>query len=421
MATELGTECTICLSSSIDNPAAIDSCAHRFCFACIKHWSDVTNQCPVCKADFRRINADDGQRVSVRKRVQKVAYEDTGLALANGHVDEDNRAGNGSNSITRMHRQLHNLAQRDPRHLFSLTSSDDDDDEEYFDSEDNSDEEEDDEGDFDVWDDELFEVDAQAAGANAYRRRSLRNRMIESAFGVPQEELQRTTRAAGNQNNLDDSLGSFIASDDDFPEWVIGRSCKELMGLNPSSRSRSAVGGRVNVATTSSSASSSSSATSALASSSRPSGRPPRRARAVAAASNSRITRGTRAHAAATGNGRNGASSSIGRNSSLLSSSNATSAVGRQTFTLPSSVSSTSTITRNRTATSASNSNNNSALSHAPISVRNADNGLRLEDETNHNESNDYRPSKRSRSAMSATIEVQGITVDSLTYICCDK
>lgn len=47
--------CAICLSEITDIIAKLDCCEHVFCFSCIKEWSNVANQCPLCKNRFRRI------------------------------------------------------------------------------------------------------------------------------------------------------------------------------------------------------------------------------------------------------------------------------------------------------------------------------------------------------------------------------
>ena len=33
----------------------LNDCIHAFCFDCIKDWSDVTNECPLCKRKFNEI------------------------------------------------------------------------------------------------------------------------------------------------------------------------------------------------------------------------------------------------------------------------------------------------------------------------------------------------------------------------------
>eukprot|EP01016_Furgasonia_blochmanni_P043882 TRINITY_DN602_c0_g1_i1.p1 TRINITY_DN602_c0_g1~~TRINITY_DN602_c0_g1_i1.p1 ORF type:complete len:853 (-),score=134.63 TRINITY_DN602_c0_g1_i1:176-2653(-) len=50
--------CSICLTD-IAGEIGILLCNHRFCFSCIKDWSDVTNLCPLCKVEFREIVKTD--------------------------------------------------------------------------------------------------------------------------------------------------------------------------------------------------------------------------------------------------------------------------------------------------------------------------------------------------------------------------
>uniref|UniRef100_A0A7S0XGF1 RING-type domain-containing protein n=1 Tax=Chromulina nebulosa TaxID=96789 RepID=A0A7S0XGF1_9STRA len=97
-------ECVICLDNIIEE-GKIDSCTHTFCFQCIINWSKVTNLCPVCKKEFKKVksigdnpnnnnlNIDTNNKsvnnsstnksvkeVKIKRKIQKVAYEDTGLA-----------------------------------------------------------------------------------------------------------------------------------------------------------------------------------------------------------------------------------------------------------------------------------------------------------------------------------------------------
>lgn len=32
------------------------ACSHRFCYPCIKNWSEYTNYCPLCKSEFSSID-----------------------------------------------------------------------------------------------------------------------------------------------------------------------------------------------------------------------------------------------------------------------------------------------------------------------------------------------------------------------------
>ncbi|XP_002129481.2 uncharacterized protein LOC100178429 [Ciona intestinalis] len=46
--------CPICLSPP-ENKAITDTCFHAFCFSCLKEWSKVKVECPLCKSKFRHI------------------------------------------------------------------------------------------------------------------------------------------------------------------------------------------------------------------------------------------------------------------------------------------------------------------------------------------------------------------------------
>ena len=44
--------CGICHDDDLAEIGELDSCPHRFCFPCIKQWSEIENRCPFCKARF---------------------------------------------------------------------------------------------------------------------------------------------------------------------------------------------------------------------------------------------------------------------------------------------------------------------------------------------------------------------------------
>ena len=46
--------CSICLANCI-MPSVLDSCTHKFCYACIKRWSSIKKFCPYCRTKFNRI------------------------------------------------------------------------------------------------------------------------------------------------------------------------------------------------------------------------------------------------------------------------------------------------------------------------------------------------------------------------------
>ena len=66
----------------------LDACTHLFCFECIKDWSAVTNECPMCKRRFNEISKlllEEGQApqkleaVKVEFKKQRV-HEDENYA-----------------------------------------------------------------------------------------------------------------------------------------------------------------------------------------------------------------------------------------------------------------------------------------------------------------------------------------------------
>ena len=49
--------CAICLNDITKlNEAALDSCQHKYCFACISKWfKEVENTCPLCKSEVKKL------------------------------------------------------------------------------------------------------------------------------------------------------------------------------------------------------------------------------------------------------------------------------------------------------------------------------------------------------------------------------
>lgn len=47
-------KCAICLGN-LDNLSHTDKCYHKFCFICLKEWSKVKAECPLCKTKFKSI------------------------------------------------------------------------------------------------------------------------------------------------------------------------------------------------------------------------------------------------------------------------------------------------------------------------------------------------------------------------------
>lgn len=67
---ETGFECLICSEKlmGLSNVASISGCVHLFCFSCIYKWSKAgratSNQCPTCRATFKKISTLDGSKVA---------------------------------------------------------------------------------------------------------------------------------------------------------------------------------------------------------------------------------------------------------------------------------------------------------------------------------------------------------------------
>lgn len=47
-------KCSICLEV-LDNTCYLNTCKHEFCSECINKWSELSNQCPLCKISFDKI------------------------------------------------------------------------------------------------------------------------------------------------------------------------------------------------------------------------------------------------------------------------------------------------------------------------------------------------------------------------------
>jgi hypothetical protein len=97
-------KCGICLSSPLDDESQINGCVHRFCYECIKTWSNTMNECPLCKKRFRQIRRVSAvpkpgkQRQSLRLRRaitfvgDKVheAMNDSDVEYFNAEENDDN-------------------------------------------------------------------------------------------------------------------------------------------------------------------------------------------------------------------------------------------------------------------------------------------------------------------------------------------
>jgi hypothetical protein len=69
--------CSICLEP-ITNKSQLDSCEHEFCKECIDQWAVLSNQCPLCKEDFKKItywNEFKGQSLKTEKKVRRRRFK----------------------------------------------------------------------------------------------------------------------------------------------------------------------------------------------------------------------------------------------------------------------------------------------------------------------------------------------------------
>jgi hypothetical protein len=71
-------ECPICLNKIEKDSARINCCNHIFCFDCIREWTDVANQCPLCKKRISRIQKfSGGQKVNeVRIKFKEQEFQE---------------------------------------------------------------------------------------------------------------------------------------------------------------------------------------------------------------------------------------------------------------------------------------------------------------------------------------------------------
>ena len=67
-------KCTICLEN-INNPAKLDTCEHEFCTNCIKHWSTLSSECPLCKLNFHNIIFYDEKNMKKEKKVKRKKFK----------------------------------------------------------------------------------------------------------------------------------------------------------------------------------------------------------------------------------------------------------------------------------------------------------------------------------------------------------
>jgi len=66
---EVEDPCCICLDQ-IKDRGKLNSCNHRYCFSCIKRWSEETNTCPQCKKRFTKLErvVEDGEEMQPSKK-----------------------------------------------------------------------------------------------------------------------------------------------------------------------------------------------------------------------------------------------------------------------------------------------------------------------------------------------------------------
>lgn len=67
--------CDICYKV-IEVQGIIESCTHKFCFNCIKHWSTIENTCPICKRRFNYLKRKIIEKEKLTKKIQPVATDD---------------------------------------------------------------------------------------------------------------------------------------------------------------------------------------------------------------------------------------------------------------------------------------------------------------------------------------------------------
>lgn len=70
----------------------LNDCIHTFCFDCIKDWSDVTNECPLCKRKFNEITKYLLKEGGVSVKLETLPVEDKKQRVhddGGDFVDED--------------------------------------------------------------------------------------------------------------------------------------------------------------------------------------------------------------------------------------------------------------------------------------------------------------------------------------------
>ncbi|EAR92090.2 C3HC4 type (RING finger) zinc finger protein (macronuclear) [Tetrahymena thermophila SB210] len=74
--------CAICLGIPEDSIYGVVQCQHEFCIDCILQWSEVTNLCPMCRAEFSKIqkknynDLDYQEVITVEPKKQRINDDD---------------------------------------------------------------------------------------------------------------------------------------------------------------------------------------------------------------------------------------------------------------------------------------------------------------------------------------------------------
>jgi len=78
-------KCSICLVEPLENPAALNSCTHCYCFECIKKWSEKRTICPLCMAEFSHlyhdVQSNSVYKVFIVPKVSQTSSEDIDYIL----------------------------------------------------------------------------------------------------------------------------------------------------------------------------------------------------------------------------------------------------------------------------------------------------------------------------------------------------
>jgi hypothetical protein len=78
LKSQKNTPCTICLDQ-MKIPSKVDECEHLFCKECIDQWANMSNTCPLCKIEFKKITflSEDKNLLETRRfSKKKFKYEE---------------------------------------------------------------------------------------------------------------------------------------------------------------------------------------------------------------------------------------------------------------------------------------------------------------------------------------------------------